>query len=581
MKTLFFAKIITVLLLSSLTCYCQSIPAFPGAEGFGARATGGRGGQVLYVTNLNCNGAGSLNDALSKPGKKYILFKVSGVIPCAAEVQQGDVYIAGQTSPGGIIVRGIIFDEIYETWNSRNAIVRHLRSRPNMDVKLPNQGYLLDDALRLDGASDVIVDHCSLANAADETVQISHSKNISIQNCSLAEALGEHYYLGGMLINYSRPDHPQDNLSIHHNVWNRMGGRMPEFSCEAPHCRTAPLNVEVSSNLLWDQPIQTWYNPCTAGGDACQDFSLNLNFVNNYSVSRTSYNGPLASFDILNNAKNQVFVSGNAMNLYPSYSDYQLFFCCNDFNQNAPNKNNGSAQRLMQRLNFPTISSTPAKELIAYAVKNIGAFPRDPMDMRLMKALTTNTLDTQPVNGRDYYNDAFKLPFTTAPTPPQDSDNDGMPDEWERTQGLNINAQDHNGTQLSRKLTGVEGYTNLECYLNELSDKLVGTTSIPSDPGSGPGTTITEIEPFETNNEAFVKVFPNPATHQFRIEVAGATSEKWEFTLYDWSGRQLLYEPQISTFQKTFQAPSVPNGMYLYRIKIGTRSITGRLRLEK
>ena len=80
-----------VIVLSYHFTFAQSIPAFPGAEGFGAITTGGRGGQVIYVTNLNCSGAGSLDAALKVIGKKYILFKVSGVIPCAAEVFQGDV----------------------------------------------------------------------------------------------------------------------------------------------------------------------------------------------------------------------------------------------------------------------------------------------------------------------------------------------------------------------------------------------------------------------------------------------------------------------------------------------------------
>jgi pectate lyase len=96
-------------------CFSQNPPSFPGAEGFGASASGGRGGQVIYVTNLNPNGPGSLNEALARQGKRYILFKVSGIIDAAAEVIYGDVTIAGQTSPGGIIVRGFIVDEVYDT----------------------------------------------------------------------------------------------------------------------------------------------------------------------------------------------------------------------------------------------------------------------------------------------------------------------------------------------------------------------------------------------------------------------------------------------------------------------------------
>lgn len=557
---------IIIILLSCLT-YCttlaQTIPAFPGAEGFGAAATGGRGGQVIYVTNLNCSGAGSLAAALQVVGRKYILFKVSGVIPCAAEVFQGDVYIAGQTSPSGIIVRGIIFDEIYETnTNSKNAIIRHLRSRPKLGTNLPNQGYVLDDALRLDGASNIIVDHCSFANAIDEAVQISNSHNITIQNCQLAETLGEHYPLGGMLMNYSEAGHEQDNISVHHNVWNRIGGRMPEFSCESPHCRNRTLNFEVSNNLFWDQQIQTWYNPCTSGGDGCRDFHLNLNFVNNRTEARNAYTGPLASFDLLSNASNRLFASGNTMNQYPTLSDYQLFYCCDDFNTNAPNTNLGAATRLSTRNNFPAISYTPSNQLVAYAIENVGAFPRDSMDRRLMTPLKNNVIDTSPINGTDYYNDTFLT--DAAQTAPTDTDNDGMPNDWETSNGLNPNVQDHNGTQLSKKFTGIEGYTNLECYLNELSDKIVGKKNIVVDPGGG--TSITGVE-LSADERISVVISPNPADAGITIKINGELSHNWRFEMIDSIGRVVVQENDITESTESFYLPRlIPSGTYFIRI---------------
>ncbi len=557
------------IILTILSCFtyftlsAQTIPSFPGAEGFGASATGGRGGQVIYVTNLNCSGAGSLAAALQVVGKKYILFKVSGVIPCAAEVFQGDVYIAGQTSPSGAIVRGIILDEIYETnTNSKNVIIRHLRSRPKLGTNLPNQGYVLDDGLRLDGASNVIVDHCSFANAIDEAVQISNSHNITIQNCQLSETLGEHYALGGMLMNYSEAGHEQDNISIHHNVWNRIGGRMPEFSCESPHCRNRTLNFEVSDNLFWDQQIQTWYNPCTSGGDGCRDFHLNLNYVNNRTVARNSYTGPLASADLLNNAGNRLFANGNTMNQYPALSDYQLFYCCNDFNTNVPNTNLGSATRLGARNNFPPISYTPSTQLVSYAVENIGAFPRDPMDRRLMNPLKNNIIDTNPVNGTDYYNDSF---LTDVPqTAPTDTDNDGMPNEWETANGLNPNLQDHNGMQLSKKFTGIEGYTNLECYLNELSDKIVGKKNIVVDQGGG--TSITGLE-LNADERISVVISPNPTEAGITIKVNGELTGNWRFEMIDIWGRVLLQENDITGSTQSFYLPKlIPAGTYFVKI---------------
>ncbi|MFD2521324.1 T9SS type A sorting domain-containing protein [Emticicia soli] len=570
-------KTIVFILLCQLMCcslYSQSIPAFPGAEGFGASASGGRGGQVIYVTNLNCSGAGSLAAALQVVGKKYILFKVSGVIPCAAEVFQGDVYIAGQTSPSGVIVRGIILDEIYETnTNAKNVIIRHLRSRPKLGTNLPNQGYVLDDGLRLDGASNVIVDHCSFANAVDEAVQISNSKNITIQNSQLAETLGEHYALGGMLINYSEEGHEQDNISIHHNVWNRIGGRMPELSCESPHCRNRTLNFEISNNLFWDQQIQTWYNPCTQGGDGCRDFHLNLNFVNNRTIARSTYTGPMASFDMLANASNKLFVSGNSMNQYANFTDYQLFYCCNDFNSSAPNTNQGAAMHLGARHNFPAISYTPSAQLLTYAVENVGAFPRDPMDRRLLNPLKNNAINNQAINGTDYYNDAFLT--DPAQNAPIDTDNDGMPDAWETANGLNPNVQDHNGTQLSKKFTGIEGYTNLECYLNELSDKIVGKKNIIVDPGGG--TTITGVE-LNADERIAVVISPNPADAGITIHLKGEVDQNWRFELIDLAGKTLMHENDISAQSINIYLPRlIVSGVYFIKIHLQDRLIEKKI----
>jgi len=137
------------------------IAAFPGAEGFGAIATGGRGGRVIYVTTLDAdpNGEveGSLNWALRQEGPRYILFKVSGVINGPAYIRRGDVTIAGQTSPGGIITRGLICDDHYEDNDCRNLVIRHIRSRPALQID--NQEGVLDDALRLDGVDTAIIDY--------------------------------------------------------------------------------------------------------------------------------------------------------------------------------------------------------------------------------------------------------------------------------------------------------------------------------------------------------------------------------------------------------------------------------------
>mgnify|MGYP003494249699 FL=1 len=541
-----------VLLLDRVNA--QSIPSFPGAEGFGAQASGGRGGQVIYVTNLNASGAGSLNAALQVAGPRYILFKVSGVIPAAAEVLFGDVTIAGQTSPGGITVRGMIIDEVYEPEGTGdNIIIRHMRSRPH-DVNLyPSSNYVLDDALRLDGANNTIADHCSFANAIDENVQISQSSNITIQNCSLAESIGGHYDLGGMLLNYSTQELPQDNISLHHNTWNRIGGRMPELSCESPYCSARKLNLELSDNLLWDPAINIWYNSSIDPGNENNSFFINLNWVNNQGFARNTFTNGLMSIDLLRFGGNNIYASGNKLNLYPSLSDYELFYCCNDFNEqdNHPNTDLGSANLLSSRHSFPSINYIPASELVNYMANNVGAFPRDQMDKRLNAPLVSGVIDPKPIDGTDYYNDAF-IVNSNPPAAPIDSDNDGMPDYWENMHGLDPNVQDHNGLNLSISITDIEGYTNLECYLNCLASMLVSGQTSPSC-GISLG--------LNNDKKSDLKVYPNPSDGQLLIESSEVNSRLIVRDLFG----QIVLNRTINSKKDQFELGLI-NGIYIYQV---------------
>lgn len=180
-----------------------SAVAFSGAEGFGANATGGRGGAVLAVTNTAASGPGSLQWALDQPGARYVVFRTSGLIDARIHLRHGNVTIAGETSPGGITVRGFVTDETpfqdqavqAPGQFAENWILRHVRIRPGA-------GGPSDDGLRLRYTRRAVVDHVSVGNAEDEAVEISYSNNLSLQNCLFAETVGGHSFYGGMLLNY-------------------------------------------------------------------------------------------------------------------------------------------------------------------------------------------------------------------------------------------------------------------------------------------------------------------------------------------------------------------------------------------
>jgi hypothetical protein len=461
------------------------IPAFPGAEGFGACATGGRGGDVCYVTTLSASAAvsGSLQWCLNQPGSRFVLFKVSGVINGSIEMNRGDVTIAGQTSPGGITVRGFYIqgDQVCEADGCplpsvypRNFIIRHIRSRSPLDA----------DGFRLHRAQLGVLDHVSTANADDEAIQISIASDITIQNTLLAETLGEHSNYGGMLLNYSDPTRGFEltRLSIHHNTWNRLVGRMPEVSRENPSAAFTTMDLEVSNNLLWD-PGAPVYTATTLGQSGDDPVYFRFNWIGNYAFARPlgsaapepgnpAYTYGMISSEATSSPLSRLFFSGNRMNLHPTLSDYALAYCCNDFASATPPAN-PPANAIAARHPFPTINYTDVAQLRAHMVQNVGAFPRDPMDRRLMAPVANGSI-TMTRRDQNPANDALSVDFAVMPAAPADTDADGIPDAWETNNGLNpAVAADARETSLSVVKTGIAGYSNLEVYLNELSDTLV------------------------------------------------------------------------------------------------------------
>lgn len=476
-------------------------PAFPGAEGFGATATGGRGGQVIYVTTLNPDGPGSLQAALDAPGPRTILFKVSGLIDGPVILSRGDVTLAGQSSPGGVIVRGLLIqgDSVCEIEGCplpsvapQNFIVRNLRLRPV---------GASDDGLRLHRAKRGILDHLSIANAEDEAVQISFSSDITIQYSVLAETLGDHADRGGMLLNYSDPTRsfPLDRIALHHNVWNRILGRLPELSRESPSAANSTMQIELSNNLLWDPGLYVLvYEDTLSSDDRGEPVHYAMNWVGNYAYARPDFPFGLMWFPSFNNNPNltTTYLTDNRLNLYAGRQDYQLIYCCNDYANTFadpgslpfPDPASPPAFARSTRHPFPPVTYQSGTSLPDALADSAGALPHDPMDRRLMGPVRSRTFDPAPRDANPY-NDAFLLDFDPAnpPAAPQDSDADGMPDAWEQQFGLNPQVPDNNGTELSVSFTGVSGYTNLECYLNSI----LGSSAPPPTPGASPTPTRT------------------------------------------------------------------------------------------
>src|SRR6476660_5645118 len=242
----FLATVLGMSLLVGSTSNAEAtlaVPAFPGAEGFGTNTPGGRGGRVIFVSNLNDAGSGSLRAACDAEGPRIVIFRVSGLITLASPitVKNPFITIAGQTAPGdGICLRNFTFNIA-----THDVVVRYLRSRLG-DVSSQEA----DSITLLSGAHDVVLDHCSATWSIDESLSLAGNvSNVTIQWCLIGNALnhskhsqGDHGY--GSL---SRANGP---VTWHHNLWVHNNSRNPRLGDN--YGRPPFPTFDVRNNVMYD-----------------------------------------------------------------------------------------------------------------------------------------------------------------------------------------------------------------------------------------------------------------------------------------------------------------------------------------
>jgi len=410
------------------------IPAFPGAEGFGSTTPGGRGGKVIFVTNLNDSGAGSFRAACEAEGARIVIFRISGLITLASPITVRHPYltIAGQTAPGdGICLRNYTFNIA-----THDVVVRYLRSRLG-DLS----GQEADSITLIAGARDVILDHCSATWSIDESLSLAGDvSNVTVQWCLIGDALnhskhakGDHGY--GSL---SRANGP---VTWHHNLWAHNNSRNPRLGDN--YGRPPFPTFDVRNNVMYDY------------GEICSGLTqgvLKVNYVANYirpgpsSKARTPIHigGPSTlSFYISDN----VFEGNSAQT-----ADNTQFF--------DPVVIDGKRQveTMPQPFPAPPVRTLSAKDAYKSVLATVGAsLPRrDSVDLQIIDEVRRgkgSIIDSQQQMGG--------WPELKSTPPPADSDGDGMPDAWERKHGLNPNDPTDGATDKDR-----DGYTNLEEYLN-------------------------------------------------------------------------------------------------------------------
>lgn len=462
-----FRPIISILGWSCfLGCQAFGLPAFPGAEGAGANARGGRGGTVFHVTTTNDNGSSSLAGSLRQGvsvANRTIVFDVSGTINLASDLKitATNLTIAGQTAPGdGIAIKGWSF--IVE--NTHDVIVRYLRCRPG-DVNGTNfQG----DAFDFVNATNVIADHLSATWSVDECLSPTHFENVTIQWCLIGESMnksvhvkGAHGY--GSLIKYT-----DKMVTFHHNLYAHNVSRNPRPG--------SSVKLDFVNNVVYD-----WGGFCGYNGDDTAEelavgglyFTNALNYVSNCFVTGpntgTSHQSNAFDSGVTNALQCWIFQSGNYM----------------DSNRNTVLDGSETGANMFTGLYTPLASRyaalpqtimdnpTTAYELV---LAFVGASQsRDTADARVIRTVRnhngciidfinptafTGDYITNNVSGTNYIG-VNPWPALAATAAPFDTDQDGMPDYWERNLGLNPSVANNNHTNVS-------GYTDLEDYLNFL-----------------------------------------------------------------------------------------------------------------
>ena len=509
-------------------------PAFPGAEGHGRYVTGGRGGKIIHVTNLNDKGTGSFRSAVTGNSKKIIVFDVAGVIPLASDLTIGaNTTILGQTAPSpGITLR------YYTVRPEDNCIIRFIRLRRGQEKDI-NDGA---DAIWQRNKTGIIFDHCSFSWSIDEVASFYDNNNFTMQWCTVAESLtnpghskGAHGYggiWGGKL------------ASFHHNFVGHLMNRGPRFN-GARYGWTGYTSNKEYDTYKWENPVQAenvdfrncvMYNAqgtCYGGPGGGQ-----INIVNNYykagpsqSLTSKTLNGIKVSVSTgkergsqnritqvtVSSSRNsdkkhpefyemtsRYFISGNTTETtkgtVTKNQDWKGVvydkgtYTYNGENYSADKKNfygdavahqtidGVSCVKIKMDNPAPTgeVTTHSAAEAFSKVLAYGGAsLYRDEIDARYMEEAKTGTAQykgsiTQSPGIIDKVSDVngyTESTFGTASRPTDfDTDKDGIPDAWELANGLNPN---DDSDALTYSLDGKGYYTNLEVYANSLVEDIM------------------------------------------------------------------------------------------------------------
>lgn len=436
--------------------------AFPGAEGFGKYTTGGRGGKVFIVSNLNDKGPGSFREAAEAKGKRVIVFSVAGTIHLETKLSiKGDVTIAGQSAPGD----GICLADNSVGLGGDNIIVRYMRFRMGDRYQKGSMvdGNGSDDAFGGARRKNIIIDHCSMSWSTDEVFSVYGGDSTTLQWNIISEPLNysyhfetgdkdwEHHGYGGIW--------GGSHLSAHHNLFAHCVSRNPRFN--GTRLGASQEFADFRNNVIYN-----WGGNNIYGGEAGL-----YNIVNNYFKYGPSTSQSVR-YRIVNPSRTEAlyfgkwYVNGNYVDGAKEVSNNNWLGIHMAKNDTEADKKAAVTELPHPADSIPTQSATDALETV---IKYVGAsYRRDTMDIRIINDLKNRTgkfIDVQGgfAHGTPYEQTVNAWPYLQPAPAEKDTDQDGMPDEWEKKNNLNAgDASDATGYHLDKH------YTNIEIYLNNL-----------------------------------------------------------------------------------------------------------------
>ncbi|MCM1227020.1 MAG: carbohydrate-binding protein [Clostridium sp.] len=469
----FLTSLVTIAAVNSYGTYqkpekaaaANAVIAFPGAVGGGKYATGGRGGEVYHVTNLNDSGAGSFRDAVSK-SNRIVVFDVSGTIELKSNILcQSNVTVAGQTAPGG---SGITLKNYKMGMSGDNIICRYISSRPGPYASTSSG----NDAWGGAAGSNSIIDHCSMGWTTDEQWGLySNNMNYTVQYSVLgpADSWGGHKKgLHGFGLMMGKGNLSFDHNLIIHNVSRNFRGKVQDT-----------YTADFTNNIIYDWGYQTAYG--TIG---------HLNYVNNTLKAGNSTTGGYHWMYVDSGTKPEnfkVYCDGNQLinkdgSLHDITNDNwsgvtvktSIGITKDDLYSAEPFSINSGGE------NISSVSGAESAEdsydhVVSFAGNGITPEKRTAVDRQCAEETVNGTGSCSGTSAYDstmtdldkysvQCGVTYEYPSAVLTKEIIDTDNDGMPDEWEEARGLDPNdASDTNGDYCG------QGYTNIEYYINDLT----------------------------------------------------------------------------------------------------------------